>query len=413
MAIPNAEAARQQPPLARTRRIPHWLGWMVGWLLAAGVSAAGVSAAAPGPVASAAPSDATTELEVFVREGCPHCGAAKVFLEGWQRQHPRPAIVVRPVDQDPAALAALLDASRRAGVWPPGVPTFVYGERVLVGFDDPAQFEDELRWLIADADSAAGTRAADSPPAATAAVDAGWLGTLTLAELGLPLFTLAVGLLDGFNPCAMWVLLFLLSLLVHLRDRVRMALIAGTFVLASGAVYYAFMAAWLNLFLAVGLSAIIRIGLALLALVIAAVNIKDFLAGPGGLTFSIPDRAKPGIYARLRNIVQAPSLLLALSGVIALAIVVNFVELLCTAGLPAMYTAVLAEQGLDAPARYGFLLLYIVGYVVDDAVMVALAVVALGSRKLTETGGRWLKLLSGCVMLVLALVMLLRPDWLS
>lgn len=56
--------------------------------------------------------------------------------------------------------------------------------------------------------------------------------------LGLPLFSLAVGLVDGFNPCAMWVLLFLLSLLVHLRDWRRIALIAGTFVAASGAVYY-------------------------------------------------------------------------------------------------------------------------------------------------------------------------------
>ena len=235
---------------------------------------------------------------------------------------------------------------------------------------------------------------------------------MTATRLGLPLFTLALGLLDGFNPCAMWVLLFLLSLLVRLRDRRRMAVIAGTFVAVSGIVYYLFMAAWLNVFLAVGLSAGVRWTLATFALVIGAVNIKDFFAFERGLSFSIPAGAKPGIYARVRAILRAPSIGMSLVGVTALAILVNFVELLCTAGLPALYTAVLTQHELSAAGRYAYLALYIVGYIADDALMVTLAVVALGQRKLTETTGRWLKLVSGSVMLALGLVLALRPGWL-
>jgi glutaredoxin len=385
-----------------------WVALLAALLWLLGGLAPAVRAADPSPVAGS-----VAVLEVFVREGCPHCANAERFLETWQHAHPTPRVLYRRVDRDPAARDALIDHSLRAGVWPPGVPTFVYDGRLLVGFGEPGRFEAELEALIRGphhSPESAGTVPAAAP---AAAVDAGWIGTLKLADVGLPLFTLAVGLVDGFNPCAMWVLLFLLSLLVHLRDRRRMALIATTFVLASGAVYYAFMAAWLNLFLAVGMSEAVRIGLALLALGIAAVNIRDFLRGADGFTLSIPDAAKPGIYARARRIVQAHSMRFALSGVVALAIVVNFVELLCTAGLPAMYTAVLSQQGLDAPAHYGYLLLYIVGYVLDDALMVAAAVAALGTRRLTEAGGRWLKLLSGAVMLGLALVMLLRPEWLQ
>lgn len=210
----------------------------------------------------------------------------------------------------------------------------------------------------------------------------------------------------------MWVLLFLLSLLVRLRDRRRMALIAGTFVLVSGAVYFAFMAAWLNLFLAVGLTPLVRGALALLALVIGAINVKDFFAFGRGLSLSIPASAKPGLYARMRRVVQAPSLTLSLLSVTALALLVNLVELLCTAGLPALYTSVLAQHALDATAHYGYLALYIAGYIADDALMVGTAVLALGSGKLTERGGRVLKLISGVVMLALGLVMLFRPDWL-
>jgi hypothetical protein len=110
----------------------------------------------------------------------------------------------------------------------------------------------------------------------------------------------ALGLLDGFNPCAMWVLLFLLSLLVHLQSRTRMALIAGVFVLVSGAVYYAFMAAWLNVFLVVGMSAALRWTLGGLALAMGGVNIKDFFAWNRGFSLSIPASAKPGLYARAR-----------------------------------------------------------------------------------------------------------------
>ena len=80
--------------------------------------------------------------------------------------------------------------------------------------------------------------------------------------------------------------------------------------------------------------------------------------------------------------------------------------------MPAVYTAVLAQQNLSSTAHYGYLGLYILGYLADDSIMVAIAVIALGSRKLTEDAGRWLKLVSGSVMLMLGAVMMLRPEWL-
>src|SRR5690606_12148753 len=115
-------------------------------------------------------------------------------------------------------------------------------------------------------------------------------------ELGLPLFTLLIGLVDGFNPCAMWVLLFLLSLLANLRDRRRMALIGGTFVIISGAAYYAFMAAWLNVFLLIGLSRAVQVVLGVVALGIGVLNVKDFVRPRRGPSLHIPESAKPGIY---------------------------------------------------------------------------------------------------------------------
>lgn len=341
------------------------------------------------------------ELQVFVRHGCPHCGDAKAYLDELARSRPELRIVIREVDRDESARDALVAISRAVGAWPPGVPTFVYGMHVLVGFDDAAHTGAELQRLIDN-----------TPPPPRDRVDSALFGTLSASELGLPLFTLALGLLDGFNPCAMWVLLFLLSLLVRLNDRRRMAVVAGTFVLTSGVVYYAFMAAWLNVFLFVGMSEALRIGLAALAILIGTINAKDFFAFRRGVSLSIPESAKPGIYARARGILSTESLPASLTAVAGLAVMVNFVELLCTAGLPAIYTAVLTQQGLSPLAHYAYLGLYILAYVADDALMVGTAVLALGSGKLGERGGRVLKLVSGLVMLALGVVMLLRPEWL-
>lgn len=339
---------------------------------------------------------AENRLDVYVREGCPHCQAVEAFLPRLRLEHPWLRVEIHRVDQDPEARDALVRLSEESGVWPPGVPSFVFAGRLLVGFQSPEASGSALRQLLRQETH-------------TEQVGA---GVLSVERMGLALFTLALGLLDGFNPCAMWVLLVLLSLLIHVRDRLRMGLIAGTFVLVSGAVYFAFMATWLNVFLAVGLSPLVRLALAAIAIVIGLININDVRRRAESFTLSIPDSAKRMLYHRMRGIITTHSLSVALVSAAMLAVLVNIVELLCTAGLPAVYTAILTQQGLETAAYYGYLGLYILGYIADDALMVGLAVAALGSLKLTPESGRWLKLISGLVMLALGLVMVLRPQWL-
>lgn len=228
----------------------------------------------------------------------------------------------------------------------------------------------------------------------------------------MPLFTIAIGLVDGFNPCAMWVLLFLLSLLVNLKDRRKMFAIAGIFVLISGLAYFAFMAAWLEVFLFIGYLRHIQITLGVLAILVGGVHVKDFFAFKKGISLSIPESAKSGINVRIRKIITAETLWAALIGATFLAILVNILELLCTAGLPALYTNVLMQQGYPSWKNYSYLALYNVAYMFDDSVMVIIAVVTLGKRKLQEKEGRWLKLVSGALILALGVVMIVKPEWL-
>ena len=371
-------------------------------------------------------SGSSPDIVMWGQPVCPHCRAAHGYLDGLRARRPDLVIVEHDVSKDEDALADLRARSQQAGLDMVGLPSFLVRGTFIVGFDSAEVSGPAIEALLlpderqpapahgpAHPPSTEGTRvtaATEDPRPSDDEVDVRWLGRLSARRLGLPLFTVAIGLIDGFNPCAMWVLMFLLALLVNVKGRARMLAIAGTFVLVSGLAYYAFMAAWLNVFQLVGISRAVQIVLGSFALIVGVVNVKDFFAYGKGISFSIPESAKPGIYARTRAIVRAENLPAAILGVTVLAVLVNVIELLCTAGLPALYTQVLVQQGVSTGARYAYLGLYNLAYMLDDSIMVGIAVVTLGRRKLQERAGRWLKLLSGVTIVILGLLLILWPQ---
>jgi glutaredoxin len=386
------------------------------------------SHAATDPGSTARAAQAATVV-IYTRDGCSRCADAKVFLAELARERPALQVVERRVDLEPEARAELARLARERAVPLAGVPTFVIQGLVLVGFEDANTTGARIRVLLdagtateldggasfpAEACSVDETAPCDPPGAQSGAqlgeIETSLFGRLSASRLGLPLFTIALGLLDGFNPCAMWVLLFLLAMLAGQRDRKRLAVTGGTFVLASGVVYYAFMAAWLNVFLILGVSRVVQIALGAVALAVGALNTKDFFAFRRGPSLSIPESAKPGIYARVRAVLHADTLMASALGVALLAVLVNVVELLCTAGFPAVYTSVLAQAKLSTWQRAAYLGLYNLAYVADDALVVSIAIVTLSRRRLSETAGRWLKLASGVVMLGLGALLLVAPE---
>jgi len=343
-------------------------------------------------------------LEVFTRQGCPHCARAREFLRQLQSDYPSVEVIEYKVPDDQEQLERLFRLSKEHGFERPGVPTFLICDKFLVGFDSDQTTGQQIKTLLQLKPAKTGGASSQL------VVETSWFGTISVDRLGLPIFTFAIGLIDGFNPCAMWVLLMLLSVLVNLRDRKRLLLIAGTFVLVSGAVYFAFMAAWLNLFFFIGLTRSIQVVIGLLALLIGAVHIKDYFAFKKGASLSIPDSAKPTIYARIREVIYAENMLAAFLAVMTVAFLVNLVELLCTAGLPALYTQILASRHMAGPEYYAYLLLYNIAYIFDDSLMVGIAVITLSSHKMQQVEGRWLKLVSGAVISALGLMMILAPD---
>ncbi len=398
---------------------------LLGLLLGTGAVASSAPAAASAPaIAASAAADSRTLVEVFVREGCPHCAKAEVFLEGLGRQRPDLHIVIRDVSKEPAAMQRLQDIARQQGGGAAVVPAFFVGGQLILGFSPEASTDKLVLGALqgvkppAGAASAAGSSCAlqaestckvEVPPDAAdpGAFEVSMFGrTLSLDDVGLPAFTLAMGLLDGLNPCSMWVLILMISLLATLNDRKRMLAIAGTFVLVEGIAYFVFMAAWLNLFLLIGLSRASQLVIAAIAIVAGLINMKDFVMPGRGPSLSISDKSKPGIYARMRDILRAKSLPAAIVGVIVLALLVQVVEFMCTSGFPALFTRILTLRQLDTASYYGYLLLYNLAYMFDDVIVLAIGVTTLSNRRLQDKEGRWLKLISGFVMVGLGVYLI-------
>jgi hypothetical protein len=371
----------------------------------------------------------TADIEAFVREGCPHCQQAEAFLGKLQQQYPLLRISIRDVSRDPSALDRLKQLAQAQAGATPRVPAFQVRDQLIVGYSEEAHSGDlilsALQGGSGPADPAnGGSSSCEAEESLSCKPEEMTRGPakpeqfrvtlfgreITLGDVGLPAFTLAMGLLDGFNPCSMWVLLLMISLLAPMGDRRRMLVIAGSFVLVEGIAYYLFMAAWLNLFLFIGLSRLSELAIAAIAILAGAINLKDFWVFGRGLSLSIPKSAKPGIYTRMRAVLQAENLAGALVGIVVLAVLVQIVEFLCTSGFPALFTRILTLHQMEGVRYYGYLLLYNLAYMLDDIIILGIGVVTLSQHRLQEREGRWLKLLSGAVMVGLGVYLILRQP---
>jgi hypothetical protein len=362
--------------------------------------------------------DGTVQVHLyfFWSETCPHCLKAHPFVEAIPKERPWVIVHSLEVSRQRDNGRRFIALAESLGQTADAVPTLIACGVMETGWEGAASTGAALlqRLDACRLQAQSGTTSSVASPAETGkTLRVPLLGEVTADQVSLPVFTLVLAGLDAFNPCAFFVLLFLLSLLAHQKSRSRMSLIGGIFVLTSGLMYFAFMAAWLNVFELLGALAWITLAAGLLAVGAGLINIKDFFAFERGITLSIPESRKPDIYRRARAILNAENLPAMLSATVVLAIAANFYELLCTAGFPMVYTRLLTLSELSPGARYGYLAFYNLIYVLPLALIVFIFVRTLGARKLTEREGRLLKLLSGVMMLELGLLLAIAPALLS
>jgi hypothetical protein len=370
------------------------------------------------------------DVYLFWGEGCPHCEREIDFLRRLEAEEAQLRVHYLEVTRDAGNRRAFAAVVERIALEDPAVPLTLVGDASMVGYGGDETSGAELRRMIGYClasgcpdtvgpllQAGAGTGAEGRLPAVPQRViprevSVPFVGTVAIADLSLPVLTVVLGALDGFNPCAMWVLVFLIGLLVGMQDRVRMWTLGAAFIAGSALVYFLFMAAWLNFLLFMGAVVWVRAAVALVALGGGFYYLREYFRNPDAACPVTAPQARRRVFESLRKLANESRFWLALLGILALAFAVNLVELLCSAGIPAVYTQVLALSKISAWQYYAYLALYILVFMLDDLFVFVVAMKTLQVAGVTADYSRFSHLAGGIVLLAIGALLLLRPEWL-
>ena len=389
---------------------------------------AGFWQAAPGRAAPPAQEPAEVPIYFFWGDGCPHCAEEEPFLEELVRKNPRVTLFDYEVWYVPRNQELMKQMAAALGFEPSGVPITIVGDRYWIGYNSQigAGIEAQVNLCLTEncpdvgvgiipgrkaQEETQGTGSTDIGAPAPSVINVPLIGTVNLESESLFVSTALIAFVDGFNPCSLWVLSILLSLTLNTGSRKKVFIIGAVFITVTAGVYMLFIAGLFTVLTFVKFLGWIQVLIALLALFFALVNIKDYFWYKEGLSFTIADDKKSGIYKGIRKIMQAGDSLWGLvSATFVMAAGVSLVEFSCTAGFPVLWTNLLTAQHVSTMTFVLLLLLYMVIYQIDEAVIFLAAVFTLRASRLEEKHGRVLKLIGGMLMLTLAGVMLINPD---
>lgn len=358
-------------------------------------------------------------INLFYGKECPHCEDEQKFLDTLKKQYGDNIEIKKfEVWHDSDNNDLLTKVRKALKNEDTGVPYTVIGTYGFTGYSEDTA--DKIRNLVKDNikepigdiidDVKSGKEISEIKKIDNNDVTVPILGKVDAKTVSLPLLAVVIGLADGFNPCAMWVLLFLISMLLGMKNRKRMWMLGVTFILTSAVMYTLFMVAWLHIAASAMQQVILRTLIALVAIIAGAYNLNKYFKEPDGCTVTNKKQRKQ-IFEKIKKFTKEKSLILALVGVITLAITVNLVELACSAGLPLLFTSVLAMNDLNT-FEYGlYIFIYIFFFLIDDIIVFLIAMKTTEVTGLSTKYGKYSSLIGGILMLLIGALLILKPEW--
>ena len=342
----------------------------------------------------------------FSSATCPHCAKEREFLNDLEKKYPEVNVVEYEVVYHPENVPILQEYYKKYNV-PKNeqgrVPVTFTPTKYFIGFNESIGkgIEGCIRECL-------GGEKADSQK-----LKLPIFGEIDLSKVSLPALTIILGTLDGFNPCAMWILLILISLLLPLQSRKKIALVGGTFIFAEGLLYFLFMAAWLNAFLAISYVSLTRILIGVVGIVFGAWRVRDFFTWkPGVCKVTEHTKSQDKILNRIQNVLKPSAVPATVLGIFILAFGVNLIEFFCSAGFPTIYTRILAMQNLNTLQYYLYLVFYNFFYMIDDFIVFGFAFFTLNRFGASDKYNRYSTLIAGVLILLLGILLILKPEFL-
>lgn len=399
---------------------------------------------------SAKADEKVINIHLFYGNGCPHCAAEEEFLSDYLKDRTDVKLYKYEIWYDSHNQELLSKVQKEMGTTNKnGVPFTVIGKKTIVGYADGVtdeQIKDAINYYLnndyrdyageitgkvkkADVkedttkdesktedkkenkmEKADDTKDSDQTDEN---VTVPVLGKINAKKVSLPILAVVLGFVDGFNPCAMWILIFLITMLFNMKDRKKMWILGLTFILTSGIVYLMFMLAWLNLATFISKIAFIRLLIAVIALVVGLINVYKYIDSlkkkdEGCDVVDKKDRKK--IMEKIISITHEKKFIIALLGIMVLAASVNIIELMCSIGIPLLFTQILAMNNLSTFNYMIYMFIYIFFFLIDDIVIFVISMVTLKVTGLSTKYTKYSHLVGGIIMLIIGLLLIIKPE---
>ena len=371
----------------------------------------------------------------FHGDGCPHCAEEEKYIEEHKDEFKDVKIVKYEVWHNKENVEFLKKVAKKFGVEAKNVPFNVIGNTIIKGYSESAgtdkKISNTIKYYLNNKDKyndivqevkdnnmkvVEENKEAINYEGGTHVIKVPFIGNVDLEKISLGFATVLIGLIDGFNPCAMWVLLFLISVLIGMKDKKRMFIIGFTFLFTSALVYMAIMFSWINIVVQVSESILFRIIIAIVALIGGVINVRSYINSMKKDDDSgcevVDDKKRKKIFQKIKKFTKEKSLALALLGVIGLAISVNIVELACSAGLPLVFSELLAINNISGFHSFIYVLIYILFFLIDDILVFSIAMFTMEATGITTKYNKYSHLIGGIIMIIIGLLLILEPGWL-
>lgn len=343
-------------------------------------------------------------LYLFHSDNCPHCKKEKEFLKAIESKYQNVNIYMFEVSKNRENSSLMKSVKTLMGENESGVPFTVIGEKSFLGYNEFVgnQIEKTIQHYLELNKETEKEKNTFSIPI---------LGKINVKDASIPLIAIILGLIDGFNPCAMWVLLFLINMFFGMKNKKKMFILGYTFLLTSGLVYFLSM---LGITFILDLTAVkwLQILIAIVAIVAGIFNIKNYIKTKDETgCHVVDDKKRKSVFKKTKNIVNEKNIFLAIIGVIALAVSVNLVELACSLGFPAIFSEILALNNITGAMRILYLIIYVLFYLIDDLVVFTIAVCTLSISARSTKYTKYVNLIAGIIMILMGIVLIFKPEW--
>lgn len=373
-------------------------------------------------VTNVSASDKQVNLYYFHAEGCPTCALETTYLEELTSKDTNLVLHKYEIAFDKENQKLSKDVGELLNQPINSTPTLIIGREVIVGFKEGSTektIEDTITFvrdnnvrdvvgeMLGIVEPGQGVDIINE----NSKVNLPFFGEVDAKSVSLPLLAIVLGGLDGFNPCAMWVLLLLISMLFHLEEQWKKWFLGGLFLLTTAIMYFFFMLSWLNITILFGTLVYIRWLIGGLSIGGGIFNIRRYTQMEPGCEI-VDESKRLKIRDRLKAIYSQPVFALAAVGIVVLAVSVNLVELICSAGLPVLFTQILTLNDLSSTQHIMYLLLYLAMFMLDDVIVF---VIAMKTAELTGISTKYARnahLIGGILMILLGILMILKPAWL-